>query len=249
MAGDWLKLHRRAIDSQVFSDPHLWHLFCWCLLRANWKPGYFKGIEIPPGSFACGRNAAADEIGVNPSTLYKRLKKLESVGVISLSGNNRFTTITVQKWAYYQDGSGDGNNQVTTKEQPSNSQVTTREQPGNTIEEGKKVRREEGKTQRSDCADFQEWYSAYPKKVAKEAAAKAYAKAIKSIDPDELLAASLPRLAELSKREPRYIPHPATWLNSGGWQDDLAAIAPAAKSAFGPGQDYDPNHDYESEIF
>jgi len=67
------------------------------------------------------------------------------MGVISLSGNNRFTTITVQKWAYYQDGSGDGNNEVTTKEQPSNNQVTTKEQPGNTIEEGNKAIREEGK--------------------------------------------------------------------------------------------------------
>jgi hypothetical protein len=145
MAGDWLKLHRRAIESQVFSDPHLWHLFCWCLLRANWKRGYFKGVEIPPGSFACGRNAAAEELGVNASTWYKRIQKLESMGVISLSGNNRFTTITVQKWAYYQDGSGDGNNEVTTKEQPSNNQVTTKEQPGNTIEEGNKAIREEGK--------------------------------------------------------------------------------------------------------
>jgi hypothetical protein len=112
-----------------------------------------------------------------------------------------------------------------------------------------KRREEKIDTKVSITGNFDEWYSAYPKKVAKEAAAKAYAKAIKSIDPDELLAASLPRLAELAKREPRYIPHPATWLNSGGWQDDLAAIAPAAKSAFGPGQDYDPNHDYESEIF
>jgi len=96
---------------------------------------------------------------------------------------------------------------------------------------------------------FDQWYSSYPKKVGKDAAAKAYAKAIKSIEPSELLAASIPRLSELAKRDPQFIPHPATWLNSGGWQDDIAAITPAAKSAFGPGQNYDPNHDYEKEVF
>lgn len=96
---------------------------------------------------------------------------------------------------------------------------------------------------------FDQWYATYPKKVGKDAAAKAYARAIKSIEPTELLAASIPRLTELAKRDPQFIPHPATWLNSGGWQDDITAITPAAKSAFGPGQNYDPNHDYESEKF
>jgi hypothetical protein len=112
-------------------------------------------------------------------------------------------------------------------------------------------RREEKKTDTkvSVSGDFDAWYTHYPKKAGKDAAAKAYAKAIKSITPAELLAASIPRLSELAKRDPQFIPHPATWLNSGGWQDDLAAIAPAAKSAFGPGQNYDPNHDYESERF
>jgi hypothetical protein len=146
MSGDWLKLYRRSIDSQVFSDPHLWQLFCWCLMKANWKTGYFKGEKIAPGSFACGRVSASEELGVNASTFYKRMQKLESLGVISITGNNRFTKITVQKWAHYQDGSGDGNNEVTTKEQRSNNEVTTKEQPSNTIEEGNKAIREEGKT-------------------------------------------------------------------------------------------------------
>ena len=112
-------------------------------------------------------------------------------------------------------------------------------------------RREEKNTDTkvSVSDDFDAWYSHYPKKVGKAAASKAYAKAVKSIAPAELLAASLPRLAQLAKRDPQYIPNPATWLNAGGWQDDIAAIAPAAKPAFGPGQDYDPNHDYESERF
>lgn len=101
----------------------------------------------------------------------------------------------------------------------------------------------------SVSVDFESWWGHYPKKVGKDAAAKAYAKAVKSIAPDELLDASLPRLAQLAKREPRFIPHPATWLNSGGWKDDIESIAPAAKSAFGPGQNYDPNHDYAKEVF
>ena len=242
MNGAWLKLYRRSIDSQVFSDPHLWHLFCWCLLRANWKEGFFQGVQIEPGSFATGRDAAAESLGVSPSAFYRRLKRLEEMRIIEIKANNRFTVISVVKWSFFQNNEQQENNQRTTSD-------TTSEQPANTIEEGNKSRREEGKKKVSTSSDFDQWYSLYPKKVGKGAAAKAYAKAVKSISPAELLAASIPRLAELAKRDPQFIPHPATWLNSGGWQDDITAITPAAKSAFGPGQNYDPNHDYESEKF
>jgi hypothetical protein len=242
MSGAWLKLYRRSIESQVFSDPHLWHLFCWCLMRANWKEGFFQGVKIPPGSFATGRDAAAESLGVSASALYRRLKKLEELKVIQLKANNRFTVISVVKWSFFQNSEQPENNQRTTGD-------TTSEQPADTIEEGNNSRREEGKKRVSVSADFDQWYASYPKKVGKDAAAKAYAKAIKSIEPAELLAASIPRLAELAKRDPQFVPHPATWLNSGGWQDDIAAIAPTLKSTFGPGQNYDPNHDYEKEVF
>jgi hypothetical protein len=142
MKGDWLKLHRRAIESQVFSDPHLWHLFCWCLLKTNWKDGWFKGEKVPAGSFACGRASASCELGINPATWYKRMQKLESFGVISLSGNNRFTIVTVQKWALYQSQDESGNNEVATKSQQSSSDGTSKSQPSSTIEEGNNSKKE-----------------------------------------------------------------------------------------------------------
>lgn len=102
---------------------------------------------------------------------------------------------------------------------------------------------------------FETWWTSYPKKVSKDAAAKAYVKAIRSIggNPGDaatsLLNASLPRFERLARRDTQYIPNAATWLNSRGWEDDLEAISPQAKAIFGPGQNYDPNHDYEAEAF
>ena len=102
---------------------------------------------------------------------------------------------------------------------------------------------------------FETWWKSYPKKVAKDNAAKAYSAALKKIGgemheaAEKLLSQSLPRFEQLRKRDQQYIPHPASWLNSGGWQDELKAIAPDARPVFGPGQNYDPNHDYESEAF
>lgn len=83
------------------------------------------------------------------------------------------------------------------------------------------------------CDGFETWWTHYPKKVAKDAAEKAYARAVGKLggDPveaaDRLLTESLPRFAELRKRELRYVPNPATWLNAGSWADEVAAVSPS----------------------
>jgi len=104
---------------------------------------------------------------------------------------------------------------------------------------------------------FDAWWSHYPKKVGKEDARKAYTKALAKFSTAntelaaaDLLDASLPRFQKLREREPQYVPHAATWLNSGGWLDDIDSIAPKAKSGalVGPGQVYDPNADFGSDF-
>lgn len=71
---------------------------------------------------------------------------------------------------------------------------------------------------------FEDWWSHYPRKVGKDAARKAYAAARKRGASDADLAAGLQRQRWPSN--PQYIPHAATWLNGGRWQDDpTAAVA------------------------
>lgn len=66
---------------------------------------------------------------------------------------------------------------------------------------------------------FTDFYEAYPRKIARIGAAKAWA----SINPDEPL--QLRIMAALrsqkfdARDEGRFIPHPATWLNAGRWDD------------------------------
>ena len=102
MTRDWIRLHRQSIDSQVFSDPFVWQLFCWCLLKANWKDGYFHGTAIPRGSFATGRKAAAEALNVSESKFRRGIKRLESLGCISSKATNRFSVIRIEKYDAYQ---------------------------------------------------------------------------------------------------------------------------------------------------
>lgn len=73
---------------------------------------------------------------------------------------------------------------------------------------------------------FEAFWTAYPRKVGKDAAAKAFAKRRPSA---ELLSAMLQAVAQQGQSEAwrkdrgQFIPHPATWLNEGRWQDEATA--------------------------
>lgn len=66
---------------------------------------------------------------------------------------------------------------------------------------------------------FARFYAAYPKHVGKEAARKAFAKALKKASAEELTAGAQ-RYREDPHRKPDYTAHPATWLNAGRWEDE-----------------------------
>lgn len=88
---------------------------------------------------------------------------------------------------------------------------------------------------------FDTFWAAYPKKVSKDAARRAWAKAARRADPDKIV--------EVVARYPfrpdkQFIKDPATWLNAGCWEDDLDAVAAAnrgrsvTRSNYGPHQPY-----------
>jgi hypothetical protein len=68
---------------------------------------------------------------------------------------------------------------------------------------------------------FEGFWSAYPRRIGKAAARRAWEKAMKVTTP-EVIGAAL-RAAEWPE-DPQYIPHPATWLNQGRWDDQPAPV-------------------------
>ena len=71
-------------------------------------------------------------------------------------------------------------------------------------------------------ADFERFWQAYPRKVGKQAARRAFARADVSLQ--RLLEALEQQKADpqWQRENGRYIPHPVTWLNQGRWEDEPA---------------------------
>ena len=70
---------------------------------------------------------------------------------------------------------------------------------------------------------FNDAWLAYPRKVGKGHAEKAWAKAIKKIDERELCKLLSQYIDSLVGKDSKFIPHLSTWLNGERWHDDIEA--------------------------
>jgi len=77
---------------------------------------------------------------------------------------------------------------------------------------------------------FPDFYSAYPRRIAKAEAEKAWIQAMLQNHDPAVIIQGAKCFAELCRREgtePKFIPHPATWLRGRRWEDDgLEAYIP-----------------------
>ncbi|MGH3433096.1 MAG: helix-turn-helix domain-containing protein [Thermocrispum sp.] len=73
----------------------------------------------------------------------------------------------------------------------------------------------------SPTDDFDAFWASYPRRKARQAARTAWDRALKAgAEPSALVAAAQRYAAQRAGEDPKYTPHPATWLNQGRWQDE-----------------------------
>ena len=84
--------------------------------------------------------------------------------------------------------------------------------------------------QGGEAAAFDMFWQAYPKKVGKQAARKAFHRVKAPLESLLHAISEQKRSAQWSREGGRFIPNPATWLNQGRWEDELpSAATPRAK--------------------
>lgn len=79
---------------------------------------------------------------------------------------------------------------------------------------------EQNKPRSSASDGFEEFYSAYPLKKGRGAAIKAHKSATAKVSPALLAVAAKVFAAKCVGKDPKFIPHPATWLNQERWADE-----------------------------
>lgn len=92
---------------------------------------------------------------------------------------------------------------------------------------------------------FDEFWKAYPKKVAKTQALKAWSKLKPNEELLNVILSALKREKQSfqwRKDNGQFIPYPATWLNGRRWEDDLKQSSQTSPKH----EDFDPNDPYKA---
>ena len=77
---------------------------------------------------------------------------------------------------------------------------------------------------------FADWYAAYPLKVGKEAARRAWVKTARQRPPLPALLAAVASQKNSRRWREGFVPNPATWLNQHRWADELPTISVQPRS-------------------
>jgi len=79
---------------------------------------------------------------------------------------------------------------------------------------------------------FNDFWATYPRRVGRKAAEGAFKKALKETSVDQIMFGLEQAMADWKLKDPKFIPHPTTWLNQGRYLD--AVRPPAIPSSDAP---------------
>lgn len=207
----YVKLYRSLGESEIFQNEKLLKVFIWCLLKATHKEreqrvGRQK-VELQEGQFVFGRNTASIELNMAPSTLWDYMKLLEERHTINIKSNNKFSIITVEKWAMYQCKEEITDIKVDKKQTSNKQQMDT----------NKNVKNDKNNIYTSQCDEL---WKLYPNKKGKQGAYKKIPKLLEKYSLEELRRSVERYLKEVEGKNKQYIQHGSTFFN-GGYVDYL----------------------------
>lgn len=99
----YIKLHRKMLTWEWYTDANTFRVFMHCLFMANWKDARFKGYEIPRGSFVTSYPQLARQTKLSVKNVRTALEHLKTTGEVAVKTTSQFSIITVNNYCKYQD--------------------------------------------------------------------------------------------------------------------------------------------------
>ena len=125
MQEPYIKLYKKMLDWEWYDDPNTMRVFLHCLLKANWKPGSWHGINYSAGEFITSLETLAVETNLTINQVRTAIRHLKSTGEITSRTHSKCRIITVKNWDAYQSDHKQKCSQMTGSSQDDHRQVTT----------------------------------------------------------------------------------------------------------------------------
>jgi len=110
-----IKIDRKILNWEWYSDYKMVHLFLHLLIKANYKDNKWQGRLIKRGQLITGINKLSGSTGLSVSQTRTCLSKLQTTGEIATEMTNKYTIITICKYDTYQSEKADNRKQDSTQ--------------------------------------------------------------------------------------------------------------------------------------
>lgn len=256
----YIKLYRSVLKHPFFRNDEERVAWFWLLCEAAWKPyrkraGEFF-VDLERAEVVGAVRYLADEWGWSRGKVERFIIRLKNEEMVETRTETGITIITICNYIKFQGGEDDGETVMDTEPRQSRDAGGTRprrrrDAGGDNKKEIKHLtpsKREEDETITDDRTlfdtglvpssqplntdeQFQQWYTAYPKKADPKDARKSFDRVLKNQEAtfEQLLAGAQRYAAETSAAgtAKNFIKAPAVWLNKGSWANEAGAYAPA----------------------
>jgi len=127
-----IKIDRKILNWEWYSDYKMVHLFIHLLLKANYKENTWQGRVIKRGQLIIGLHKLSGNTGLSLSQTRTCLTKLQTTGEIAIEVTNKYSIVTICKYDTYQSEKKEFNKQDS---KPLDNQVSNQDdnQDSNTL--------------------------------------------------------------------------------------------------------------------
>lgn len=107
---EFIKMYRKFMQWEWYTDTNTKSLFIHCLLKANWKSGSWQGIHFDAGELITSLPSLSEETGLTVRQVRTSLNRLISTGELTSRMTDKVTgkkltknrIITINNWGTYQ---------------------------------------------------------------------------------------------------------------------------------------------------
>lgn len=99
---EFIKIYRKMLSWEWYTDVNTKTLFLHCLLKANWKDGSWHGYTYKRGQFITSLTTLARETGLTVKQVRTALKHLERTGEVASWHDSKIRIITVISYDSFQ---------------------------------------------------------------------------------------------------------------------------------------------------
>ena len=155
---EYIKLFRKMLNWEWYTDINTKVLFLHCLLKANWKDGAWHGHTYKRGQFITSLPSLSKETGLSIQQVRTALKHLKSTGELTVKNYSKFRVITVVSYDSFQ-GANRQTNSKSTGKSTVKQQATNRQSTADirTYKNSKNIKEDKEEVQEISDEQAREW--------------------------------------------------------------------------------------------